>query len=144
MSIILKTINQKHWHHQHKQIHSFKPSCPSTSPSLENYIWKNIMQEFLITMVFHDFLSFNFFPMARQPLMARASSFSKLHKHTTFSRTPWDEWTARCRDLYLTTHNTHKRQTPMLPVGFEHTIPSKRATTDTSFRPCSHWDQLKF
>jgi len=33
---------------------------------------------------------------------------------TTPCRTPLDEWSARCRDLYLTTHNTHKRQTSML------------------------------
>ena len=33
-----------------------------------------------------------------------------------------DEWSARRRDLYLTTHNTHNRQTFMPPVGFEPTI----------------------
>ena len=27
-------------------------------------------------------------------------------RHTTLSRTPLDEWSARRRDLYLTTHNT--------------------------------------
>jgi hypothetical protein len=37
----------------------------------------------------------------------------------TVSRTPLDEWSARHRDLYLTTHNTHNRQTSMPPVGFE-------------------------
>ena len=30
-------------------------------------------------------------------------------RHTTLGRTPLDEWTARRRDLYLTTHNTLKR-----------------------------------
>jgi len=40
-------------------------------------------------------------------------------RHTTNGRTPLDEWSARRRDLYLTTHNTHNRQTSMLPVGFE-------------------------
>jgi len=44
-------------------------------------------------------------------------------RHTTFGRTPLDEWTARRWDLYLTTHNTHKRQTSMPLVGFETTIP---------------------
>ena len=39
--------------------------------------------------------------------------------HTT---TPLDEWSIRRRDLYLTTHNTHNRQTSMPPVGFEPTI----------------------
>ena len=41
--------------------------------------------------------------------------------HITVSRTPLDEWSARRRDLYLTTHNTHNRQTSMPPVGFEPT-----------------------
>jgi hypothetical protein len=43
-------------------------------------------------------------------------------RHTTLGRTPLDEWSARRRDLYLTTHNTHKRQTSMLPAGSEPTI----------------------
>ena len=41
---------------------------------------------------------------------------------TTVGRTPLDEWSARRRDLYLTTHNTHNRQTSKPPVGFEPTI----------------------
>jgi hypothetical protein len=45
-----------------------------------------------------------------------------LFRHTTFGRTPLDEGPARHRELYLTTHNTHNRQTPMPPVGFESTI----------------------
>ena len=32
-------------------------------------------------------------------------------RHTTVGRTPLDEWSARRRDLYLTTHNTHNRET---------------------------------
>ena len=38
---------------------------------------------------------------------------------TTVGRTPLDEWSARRRGLYLTTHN---RQISMPPVGFESTI----------------------
>ena len=41
---------------------------------------------------------------------------------TTLGRTPLDEWSARRRDLCLTTHNTHNRQTSMFPPGFEPTI----------------------
>ena len=40
-------------------------------------------------------------------------------RRTTVGRTPLDEWSARRRDLYLTTHNTHNRQTSMPLVGFE-------------------------
>ena len=43
-------------------------------------------------------------------------------RRTTIGRTPLDEWVARRKDLYLTTHNTHNRQTSMPPVGFEPTI----------------------
>ena len=43
-------------------------------------------------------------------------------RHTTVGRTPLDKWSARRRDLYLTTHNTHNRQTSMLPAGFEPTV----------------------
>ena len=43
-------------------------------------------------------------------------------RRTTFGRTPLDEWSARRRDLYLTTHDTHNRQISMPPVGFELTI----------------------
>jgi hypothetical protein len=44
--------------------------------------------------------------------------------HTTVVRTPLDEGSARHRDLYLTTHNTYKRQTSMPPAGFEPAIPA--------------------
>jgi hypothetical protein len=52
--------------------------------------------------------------------------------HTTLGRTPLEEWTARRRDLYLTTHNTYKRQTSMFPAGFEPSIPA-------SERPQNHF-----
>ena len=41
---------------------------------------------------------------------------------STVGRTPLDEWSARRRDLYLTTRDTHNRQISMPPVGFEPTI----------------------
>jgi len=40
-------------------------------------------------------------------------------RRSTVGRTPLDEWSARRRDLYLTTHDTHNRQISMLPVWFE-------------------------
>ena len=43
-------------------------------------------------------------------------------RRTTVGMTPLDEWSARRRDLYLTTHDTHNRQISMPPVGFEPTI----------------------
>ena len=40
-------------------------------------------------------------------------------RRSTVGRTPLDEWSARRRDLYLTTHDTHNGQISMPPVGFE-------------------------
>ena len=48
--------------------------------------------------------------------------FTTTLRHATLCRTPLDEWTARRRDLYLTTHNTHKRRTSMPSSEFEPTI----------------------
>jgi hypothetical protein len=67
------------------------------------------------------------FSMAQQPLGGLGCLIFRgftitLFRHTTFGRTPLDEGPARRRELYLTTHNTHNRQTSMPPVGFEPTI----------------------
>jgi len=51
---------------------------------------------------------------------------------TTVGRTPLDEWSARRRDLYLTTHDTHNRQISMPPVGFEPTISAGERPTHTT------------
>ena len=60
------------------------------------------------------------------PHRAMSCSFFRFLDHTqrrtTLGRKPLDEWSARRRDLYLTTHNTHNRQTSMPPAGFEPTI----------------------
>jgi hypothetical protein len=42
----------------------------------------------------------------------------------TLGETPLDERSARCKDLYLTTHNSHKGQTSMPLAGFEPAIPA--------------------
>jgi hypothetical protein len=38
-------------------------------------------------------------------------------RHTTLGGTPLDEWSARRRDHYLPTHNTHNRQITTPPQG---------------------------
>ena len=40
-------------------------------------------------------------------------------RRSTVGRTPLDKWSARRRDLYLTTNDIHNRQISMPPVGFE-------------------------
>jgi hypothetical protein len=58
------------------------------------------------------------FYLAQQPPVGHG-----LLIHSTLDRTPLNEWSARRRDLYLTTHNTHdSHQRP--PVGFEPAIPA--------------------
>jgi hypothetical protein len=73
------------------------------------------------------------------PQWARASSFTRFLDHaqrrTTLGRSHLDEWSARRRNFYLTTHNTHNRETSMPPVGFEPTFSaSERSQTYTSDR----------
>jgi hypothetical protein len=62
-------------------------------------------------------------------------------RHTTVGRSPLEESSARLRDLYLTTHSAHKRQTSMPPAGLEPAFPKSegpqthgldRAATGTS------------
>ena len=67
-----------------------------------------------------------FFLWRIDPRWAMASSLLKFLDHkqrrTTIDRTPLDEWSARRRDLYMTTHNTHYRRTFTSAVGSEPTI----------------------
>jgi len=59
-------------------------------------------------------------------------------RRTTVGRTPLDEWSARRRDLCLTTHNAHNRQISMPPVGFEPTTSAgERPQTYALDRPYS-------
>ena len=61
------------------------------------------------------------------PTRVRASPFlmrflDHTQRRTTVGRAPLDKSSARRRDLFLKTQNTHNRQTFMSPVGFEPTI----------------------
>jgi len=81
-------------------------------------------QSFIAFVIFRKFCLFVF--DATAPQWARASSFLRFLDHTqrrtTVGRTPLDEWSARHRDLYLTTNNTHNTQTSRPLVGFKPTI----------------------
>ena len=76
-----------------------------------------------------------------QGLLIIEASRSHSVTHTTLGRIPLDEWSALRRDLYLTTHNTRKRQTSMPPGGIRTRNPSKRAVADPHLRPRGHWDR---
>ena len=62
-----------------------------------------------------------FFPLCNSPpagqvlIIIEVLSPHSTLRHTTVGRTPLDEWSARRIDLYLTTHNTHNRETSMPP-----------------------------
>jgi hypothetical protein len=74
-----------------------------------------------------------------------ASSFTRFLDHTqwraTVGRTPLDEWSARHRDLYLTTHNTHKTDEHPCLGGIQTHNCSRRAAVDLRLRPRGHWEQ---
>jgi hypothetical protein len=66
----------------------------------------------------------------------------RIQRRTLFGRTPLFEWSARSRDLYLTTHNIHKRQTDIHdPGGIRTYNPSKQEAADPLLRPRDHWDR---
>jgi len=102
-----------------------------------NFVFQS---RFMMSSVNVAFFGGNSHPTQR----ARTSSFTRFLDHTqrrtTIGRTPLDEWSARRRDFYLTTHNNHNRETSMSPVGFEpkisacerpQTYASDRAATGT-------------
>ena len=71
-----------------------------------------------------------FFLWCCTPSWATSSSFLRFLDltwwHTKFGRPPRDKWSSHGRDLYLTTHNTHDRQTSMPPAGFEAAVLASR------------------
>jgi len=82
------------------------------------------------------------------PQWAMASSFLRFldhtHWRTTFGMTPLEEWSVRRGDHYLTTHNTHNRQTSIPAGGIRTHNLSRRAAVDLRLRPRGHWDRLPY
>jgi hypothetical protein len=61
-------------------------------------------------------------------------------RRNTVGRIPLDEWSARRRDLYLTTHNTQQTNIHA-PGGIRTHDLSRRAAADLRLRPRGHWDR---
>jgi hypothetical protein len=61
-------------------------------------------------------------PLVGQGVLIIEVSRSHSPRHTTLGRTPLYEWLARRRDLYLSTHNTRKKQISMAPAGCERAV----------------------
>jgi len=93
--------------------------------------------------IFKIYFTIFFPPWRCDPTRAMASLFLRILDHTqrriTVGRTPLDEWSARRRDLYLTTHNTHNRQISMLRWDWnprsQQTYALDRAATGTGNVP---------
>ena len=76
-----------------------------------------------------------------EPGPPHSRGFFTTKRRTTVVRTLLDGWSARRRNLYLTTHNTHNRQTSMPLVGFETTISADERPLDLSLLSRGHWDR---
>jgi hypothetical protein len=78
--------------------------------------------------------------LARQPPVDQGLLIHEGINHTQWrtalGSTPLDEWWARRRNLYLTTQNTHNRQTSMPTVEIQPT-----AAAHPRLRPHGHRDQ---
>jgi hypothetical protein len=95
--------------------------------SVVSFLWYrfNFRATFLY-FSFHDSTTPN------DPGPSHCPGFTITLRHTTLGRTPLDEWSARHRDLYLTTRNTHKWHTSTPLARFQATIPaSERLQTHT-------------
>jgi hypothetical protein len=74
---------------------------------------------YLLALLAHDFLHVSRIRVKSLSLRLLMSHIYMEHlfwmfldhtrRRSTVGRTPLDEWSARRRDLYLTTHNTHNR-----------------------------------
>jgi hypothetical protein len=64
------------------------------------------------------------FDSHHQPRLPHCWGFAIALRHTTIGRTPLDEESTRCKNLYLTSHNNHRRHRSMPPRGFEPAIPA--------------------
>jgi hypothetical protein len=80
------------------------------------------------------------------PQWAMTAPFTRFLDHTqrrtTVGRTPLDEWSARRRDVYLTTHTQNSHETNIHTPGGNRTRNlSRRVVADLRLRPCGHWDR---
>ena len=63
-------------------------------------------------------------PLEGQGLLGVEVPRSHCLRYTTIGRTPLDDWSARRKFLFLTIHNTYKRQTSVPPTGSQPAIPA--------------------
>jgi hypothetical protein len=81
-----------------------------------------------VKMLPHLFISF------RWPGPPHYRGFTTIFRHITIGRTRMDEWTACCRDLYLSKHNIHDWLS-FAPARIRSDNASKGAAADSCIRP---------
>jgi hypothetical protein len=122
---------------EHFSVHSVKrgwrlplfSNGPPKSPSYRSKSDNSVQIHYCLVAVFNN--SANSLPSSsssssssgaatqRGPAASFLRFLDHTQWHTTVRKTPLDEWSARRRDLYLTTYNTYSRQISMPPAGFE-------------------------
>jgi hypothetical protein len=88
------------------------------------------LAEFLSYIIFPTPSPWCFDPIPGHGLPGRG--FTITLRHTALGMTLLEEWSVRRRYLYLTTNNTHKRQTSMPSAGFE---PQSQQASGHKFTP---------
>ena len=92
-----------------------------TATCFDSFLWSHlqvqILKRYFIQLKMFCYVRYLVFTLAQQLPVGRGlliHEVSRSHtRHTAIGRTPLDDWSARRRDLYLSTHNTHNRQTSM-------------------------------
>ena len=104
-------------------------------------LWEYKTQSFRISLYFifrFIIISFLWFDSPSGPRPSPWGYTSTL-SHTTLGRAPLEELQARRIDVYLTTQNTHNRQTSILSAGFELAVPtSELLKTDVLTRAANY------
>jgi hypothetical protein len=113
--------------------YSFLPSCQKQLISGLNVIQSVFLPFFLSSFPSYSDIFYLFFV----GLEDYCCTWLHWMTHTN-GKTPLDEWSARHRDLYLTTHDTHKKQTSMPPVETWICNHNKRAASVPCLKADTH------
>jgi hypothetical protein len=88
------------------------PKISDASAAPTSQILASAMLLFIIYIYIYIYI-YTFFPVALRPNAGHGSSILRfldhIKRHTTVCKTPLGEWSARRRDLYLTTHDSHNK-----------------------------------
>ena len=123
---------------------SFNPFKHPHDPRFHVYCyWITSAGYYVITFLSFLFLRLTYFYLF---IVAVEGYCCNLSHSVTHGRTPLDEGSARCKDLYLKTYNIHNRQSFTYAAGFETTIPasetSQTYTLDRAATGTGHYGPL--